>query len=77
MFETAIAFFGMGLCAGVLLANFLWRLKLRERADLGIRLEMGEKLYEIREYKRKPNGGPGCPICRPVESSTSVDNSNG
>ncbi len=40
--------FGCGLYSGMLLTNFLWVVKIREKAVTGIRLEVRGKLYEVR-----------------------------
>lgn len=49
MIEWLLFFFGIGLCSGMLLTNFLWVVKIREKAASGFRLEVRGRLYDVRE----------------------------
>jgi hypothetical protein len=45
--ELAMFWFGTGLCAGMLLVNWLWKVKIHERAGFGHRLKVDGRLYEV------------------------------
>lgn len=47
--DLACLWGGIGLCAGLFIANMLWHWKIREKALSGFRLESGGKLYQVRE----------------------------
>lgn len=49
---TSIALLMVGAALGGWAVEFLWRLKIREKADLGTRLECSGKLYNVVEDKR-------------------------
>lgn len=62
MTNEMLFFFGLGLCAGMLLSHFLWCIKIREKAITGFRLAVSGRLYTIREdtpdTKSSVNGEP-------------------
>lgn len=47
--DIILFFYGVGLVSGMVLVSFLWRIKIREKAASGFRLECGGRLYDIRE----------------------------
>jgi hypothetical protein len=46
-----IMMFAFGLACGMLLTDFLWRVKIREKATTGFRLPVWGKLYNVSEDK--------------------------
>lgn len=56
--EIAMFFAGIGLIGGLVLSDFLWRVKIRERGATGIRLLVLGHFYEVRDLGAL-NGGAG------------------
>lgn len=52
MSELCILFFGLGLCIGMWVTNWTWRMKIRDRARLGIRIEVSGELYHVVPHRR-------------------------
>lgn len=51
--DLALFWLGIGLIFGLIGSNSLWKMKIRDKAASGLRLEVGGDLYEV---KRADNG---------------------
>lgn len=52
--DLSLFWAGFGLCVGLWTANKLWKVKIREKAASGFRLECDGKLYDVRESDNGP-----------------------